>query len=65
MLDIISEDGTNLKQRGEANVLLDLLQSFEFVFNLYLMRFVLGISNEFWQALQRKDQDIVMLWKLV
>jgi hypothetical protein len=47
VLDIISEDGTNLEQRGEANVLLDLLQSFEFVFNLYLMRFVLGISNEF------------------
>ena len=46
VLDMVSEDGINAEQRGEANVLLDLLQSFEFVFNLHLMRSILGITNE-------------------
>ena len=59
VLDMVSEDGINVEQRGEANVLLDLLQSFEFVFNLHLMKSILGITNELSQALQRKDQDIV------
>ena len=39
VLDMVSEDGINAEQRGEANVLLDLLQYFEFVFN---MRSILG-----------------------
>ena len=59
VLDMVSKDGINVEQREEANVLLDLLQSFEFVFNLHLMRSILGITNELLQALQRKDQDIV------
>ena len=59
VLDMVSKDGINVEQREEANVLLDLLQSFEFVFNLHLMRSILGITNELFQALQRKDQDIV------
>ncbi|XP_022883726.1 zinc finger MYM-type protein 1-like [Olea europaea var. sylvestris] len=40
-------------------------QSFEFVFNLHLMRTILGISNELSMALQRKDQDIVNAMSLV
>ena len=65
VLDMVSEDGINAEQRGEANVLLDLLQSFEFVFNLHLMRSILGITNELSQALQMKDQDIVNAMILV
>ena len=41
VLDMVSKDGINAEQRGEANVLLDLIQSFEFVFNLHLMRSIL------------------------
>ena len=59
LFDMISKDGINAEQRGEANVLLDLLQPFEFVFNLHLMSSILGITNELSQTLQRKDQDIV------
>ena len=65
VLAMVSEDGINAEQRGEENVLLDLLQSFEFVFNLHLMRSILGITNELSQALQRKDQDIVNAMTLV
>ena len=65
VLDMVLEDGINSEQRGEANVLLDLLQSFEFVFILHLMRSILGITNELSRALQRKDQDIVNVITLV
>ena len=35
------------------------------MFNLHLMRYILGVSNELSQALQRKDQHIVNAMKLV
>uniref|UniRef100_A0A2N9F3J0 TTF-type domain-containing protein n=1 Tax=Fagus sylvatica TaxID=28930 RepID=A0A2N9F3J0_FAGSY len=56
VLDTIADDGTSSEQKGEAEHLSHFIQSFEFVFNLHLMR---GVSNELSQALQRKDQDIV------
>ncbi|KAK9990963.1 hypothetical protein SO802_025948 [Lithocarpus litseifolius] len=64
--DILREkqDGLDSDQRAEANILIGLLQTFEFVFDLHLMKGVLGISNELSQALQRKDQDIVNAMKL-
>ncbi|KAL4611456.1 hypothetical protein ACB092_08G124600 [Castanea dentata] len=57
--------GLDSDQRAEANILIGLLQTFEFVFDLHLMKGVLGISNELSQALQRKDQDIVNAMTLV
>ena len=65
VLEMISEDGSNSEQRAEANVLLHSIQSFGFVFNLHLMRTILGITNELSQALQRKDQDIVNVMTFV
>ncbi|GMP24744.1 hypothetical protein CsSME_00001906 [Camellia sinensis var. sinensis] len=71
---------TNLKRAGDtrwgshyctlvslakANVLLVSIQSFEFVFNLHLMKTILVITSELSQALQRKDQDIVNAMNLV
>ena len=44
---------------------LDFIHSFEFIFNLHLMRTILGITNELSKALQRKDQDIVNAMILV
>ena len=64
-LEIITYDGSNSEQRCEANNLLELMNSFTFVFCLHLMRDVLGITHELSQALQRKDQDIVNAMKLV
>ncbi|XP_022858370.1 zinc finger MYM-type protein 1-like [Olea europaea var. sylvestris] len=46
-------------QRSDATNLLELIQRFDFAFNLQLMRSVFGMSNELSKALQRKDQDIV------
>ncbi|CAL8991356.1 unnamed protein product, partial [Prunus brigantina] len=42
-----------------------LVQSFDFVFSLHLMRNILGITNALSQALQRDDQDIVNAMDLV
>jgi hypothetical protein len=65
MLDTIAKNGATLKQKGEAKHLSHFIQSFGFVFNLLLMRYILGVSNKLSQALQRKDQDIVNAIKLV
>uniref|UniRef100_A0A2N9GBL8 HAT C-terminal dimerisation domain-containing protein n=1 Tax=Fagus sylvatica TaxID=28930 RepID=A0A2N9GBL8_FAGSY len=59
VLDAVVEDGATSELRGQAEHLSHFIQSFGFVFNLHLMRYILGVSNELSQALQRKDQDIV------
>ena len=65
VLDTIVEDGASSEQKREAGYLSHFIQSFEFVFNLHLMIYILGVSNELSQALQIKDQDIVNAIKLV
>ena len=52
VITTIIEDGLDSNQRAEANILIGLLQTFEFMFDLHLMKSVLGISNELSQALQ-------------
>ncbi|KAI8525208.1 hypothetical protein RHMOL_Rhmol13G0211600 [Rhododendron molle] len=59
VLEFVSEDRSNTEQKAESNVLLENLQSFEFVFNLHLMRVILAITSELSLAHQKKDQDIV------
>lgn len=39
--------------------------SFDFIFNLYMMKTLLGITNKLSRVLQRKDQDIVNTMNLV
>ena len=46
VIKTIIEDGLDSGQRAKANILIGLLQTFEFVFDLHLMKCVLGISNE-------------------
>ncbi|KAL0560963.1 hypothetical protein IC582_001381 [Cucumis melo] len=41
------------------------IMSFDFVFNMHLMKNILGITNDFSQVLQRKDQDIVNAMNVV
>lgn len=65
VLEIVRIDGTSSEQKLEARVLLDYMQSYEFIFSLHLMRKVLGITNDLSKALQRKDQDIVNAMSLV
>ncbi|XP_059635550.1 uncharacterized protein LOC132277724 [Cornus florida] len=48
------EKGLKSDQRGEASILLGSIQSFNFVFNLHLMKTLLDMTNELSKALQRK-----------
>nr|XP_028952697.1 zinc finger MYM-type protein 1-like [Malus domestica] len=59
------KDDTNQDNFGEASKLFHDIQIFDFVFHLFLMRLILGITNELSQALQKKDQDIVNAMALV
>ncbi|KDO37268.1 hypothetical protein CISIN_1g0356712mg, partial [Citrus sinensis] len=58
VLEIIEVEG-NYEQKFHAKMLLKLMQSFDFVFCLFLMKNILGYANELSQALQKKDQDIL------
>ncbi|XP_022883677.1 uncharacterized protein LOC111400497 [Olea europaea var. sylvestris] len=62
---IIEDESCSRDQRSDATNLLELIQRFDFAFNLQLMRSVLRFSNELSKALQRKDQDIVNAMQLV
>ncbi|XP_059669396.1 uncharacterized protein LOC132314568 [Cornus florida] len=64
VLETLAEDGSSEK-KFEVNLLLEFIQSFNFIFCLHLMRAVLGITNDLSKALQRKDQDIVVTMSLV
>ncbi|XP_048430767.1 uncharacterized protein LOC103965585 [Pyrus x bretschneideri] len=55
----------NQDNLGEAARLFKDIQTFDFAFHLFLMRLILGITNELSQALQTKDQDIVNAVALV
>ncbi|XP_026430770.1 uncharacterized protein LOC113327863 [Papaver somniferum] len=64
MLEIVSREGAK-EARGKAYVYLILMLTFDFVFTLFLVSTLLGVTNESSQALQRKDQDIVNAMNLV
>ncbi|XP_058783530.1 uncharacterized protein LOC131658224 [Vicia villosa] len=65
VLETLKDDVSAKYARGEANDLLLLMDNFNFALTLHLMKNVLGISNEFSQALQKKNQDIVSAMNLV
>jgi len=48
----------NSEQKMKVVVLRGITESFNFVFMLHCLRRILTVTNEFSQALQRKDQDI-------
>lgn len=59
MLRVIEIEGDDWQNKSQARSLLRIMENFEFVFLLFLMKRVLGIINELSQALQRKDQDLL------
>ncbi|XP_028549907.1 uncharacterized protein LOC114579453 [Dendrobium catenatum] len=65
VLEIIKEEGVNDQQSVEAGTLIDVMESFDFIFTMHLMIDILGITNELSQSLQRKDQDIENAMKLM
>ena len=65
LLEYVENHGTLSDQRSDANDLLDVIQCFEFGFLLYLMKNVLGITNELSQDFYRKDRDLMNAMDLV
>ncbi|XP_042009034.1 zinc finger MYM-type protein 1-like [Salvia splendens] len=65
VLEYVGENGHDNSIRAEADDVLEIINSFEFVFVLHLMKQILGITHELSQVLQKKDQDIVNAMNLV
>ena len=65
VLEMLIEKGSNQEQKYEAKILLNSIETFDFIFGLYLMKTILGVTNELSQTLQKKDQDIVNAMNLV
>ncbi|XP_020705683.1 zinc finger MYM-type protein 1-like [Dendrobium catenatum] len=65
VLEIDKDEGVHDQQSVEVGVLIDIMESFDFIFSMHLMIDILGITNELSQSLQRKDQDIENAMKLV
>ncbi|XP_062017033.1 uncharacterized protein LOC133733428 [Rosa rugosa] len=65
VLEMIAEVGSDSEQKYKAEILLDSLQSFNFIFCLHMMVMILGITDDLSQAFQRKDQDILNILNLV
>ncbi|XP_048444686.1 uncharacterized protein LOC125479453 [Pyrus x bretschneideri] len=64
VLEMIVDD-SSMDNAGEENRSLGDMQSFEFVFDLFLMKSILGVTNDLSQELQKKDQEIVNAMTLV
>ncbi|PIA52970.1 hypothetical protein AQUCO_01000674v1, partial [Aquilegia coerulea] len=65
VLEIVIENALTSEQRGETCARLDQKQCFEFIFNLHLMKDILGITGELSRILQREYQEIVNAMTLV
>ncbi|XP_061370244.1 uncharacterized protein LOC133312961 [Gastrolobium bilobum] len=65
VLEIIRSEGTNYSQRGEATAAYKMITSFEFIFNLFLMKEIMSITEILCQALQQKSQDVLNAIQLV
>ncbi|KAI5328628.1 hypothetical protein L3X38_028025 [Prunus dulcis] len=64
VLQMIIDDNPN-DSAGEANKIQREMLTFQFVFHLFLMKAILGLTNDVSQALQKKDQEIVNAMALV
>ncbi|KAG5010507.1 hypothetical protein JHK87_019022 [Glycine soja] len=67
IIEILEEVGkdTSFEKYGETMLLLDVLQSFDFIFMLYLMVEILIFTNDLSVALQKRDQDLLNALSLV
>ncbi|XP_066373709.1 uncharacterized protein [Miscanthus floridulus] len=65
VLEIVKKDSIKPRNNGGALGLIEKMESFDFVFILYLMIQLLSMTDILSQALQRKDQDIVEAMHLI
>ncbi|XP_022860133.1 uncharacterized protein LOC111380732 [Olea europaea var. sylvestris] len=64
VLENISKDGIHSDKKSSALREMNNMQDFEFAFNLHFIFEILAITDDFSQALQKKDQDIQNAMKL-
>ncbi|XP_076916478.1 uncharacterized protein LOC143576220 [Bidens hawaiensis] len=65
VLEYIEKSGEFSNHQNESRGLQEFMKTFNFVFYLHLMKYILGATNTLCQALQRKDQDMLNAVKLV
>ncbi|TYH02430.1 hypothetical protein ES288_A09G140000v1 [Gossypium darwinii] len=65
VLENLKNTCSNYSQRGDAHNAYNRLRSFEFIFILHMMKEVLGITDNFCQALQCRSQEILNAMSLV
>ncbi|KAH7650649.1 Ribonuclease H-like protein [Dioscorea alata] len=65
VLQNVHDDGASNDNRGIVASLIDKMENYKFVFVMYLMRRLLGMTNELSLALQQKDQNIVQAMRLI
>ncbi|KAH7688609.1 Ribonuclease H-like protein [Dioscorea alata] len=65
VLQNVHDDGASNDNRGIAASLIEEMENYQFVFVMYLMRRLLGITNELSLALQQKNQNIVQAMRLI
>ncbi|XP_065635636.1 uncharacterized protein LOC136070129 [Quercus suber] len=65
VINTISEERANYKQRGDAEGAYQVLTSFEFVLVLHMIKEIMGITNILCQTLQQHFQDLLNAIHLV
>ncbi|XP_019087365.1 PREDICTED: zinc finger MYM-type protein 1-like [Camelina sativa] len=65
VLEYIQDECTDSTKRQQAYGILKYFHTFDFVFYLHLMLFVMGLTESLSKALQRKNQDILNAISLV
>ncbi|XP_057794712.1 uncharacterized protein LOC131010997 isoform X2 [Salvia miltiorrhiza] len=65
VLEHVRDDATSSDIRSTARGLLRKMNSYEFVFVMHLMKYLLGITNELSFSLQKKDQNIVQAISMI
>ena len=59
VLENVFEDGTDHESSAHVRGVLRQMQNYEFVFPMFLMKRLLGLTNKLSMALQERDQDIL------
>ncbi|XP_042403949.1 zinc finger MYM-type protein 1-like [Zingiber officinale] len=65
VLGNVYDDASYSANKGVAAGLIEKMESYQFVFVLHLMKYILGITNELSLSLQQGDQNIVQAMSLV
>ncbi|KAH6807824.1 hypothetical protein C2S51_028932 [Perilla frutescens var. frutescens] len=65
VLHNVRDEATLSESRSTAKGLIDKLDSYEFIFVLHLMKFLLGVTHELSLSLQQKDQNIIQAMTLI